>query len=130
MTCWIDEEERGERPHVLYKSTRRSFSHGMTLNSSHRMILISYSIHWSKQSIRPEIFTSGDDGVVKWWIIPAAINADSAHSPSSNITHRGHTGAVLSLAALPASQKFSNGSRALGDGWVFSGGQDATVRVW
>ena len=86
----------------------------------------------------PEICTSGDDGVVKRWIIPAASNAYGAHGPSSGndldipsyFTHRGHTGAVMSLAASPASQNFSNGGRALGDGWVFSGGQDATVRVW
>lgn len=36
----------------------------------------------------------------------------------------------MSLAALPASQNFSNGAKALGDGWVFFGGQDATVGVW
>ena len=78
----------------------------------------------------PEICTSGDDGVVKRWIIPAATNAYSAHGPSSSITQRSHTGAVLSLAAMPASQNFSNGAKALGDGWVYSGGQDATVRVW
>ncbi|KAI9737032.1 MAG: hypothetical protein M1834_000622 [Cirrosporium novae-zelandiae] len=45
-------------------------------------------------------------------------------------THKGHTGSVPSLAACPASQNFSNGGRALGDGWAFSGGQDATVKVW
>ena len=86
----------------------------------------------------PEICTTGDDGVVKRWIIPASYGGFAQHSGSANndldipsyFTHRGHTGAVMSLAASPASQNFSNGGRALGDGWVFSGGQDATIRVW
>ena len=85
----------------------------------------------------PEICTAGDDGVVKRWIIPASYSVFGPHAGSGNdldipsyFTHRGHTGAVMSLTALPASQSFSNGGRALGDGWVFSGGQDATVRVW
>lgn len=84
----------------------------------------------------PEICTSGDDGVIKRWVIPASYgNFGGAHNSSdldvtSYFTHRGHSGAVLSLAASPASQTFSNGGRAQGDGWVFSGGQDATVRVW
>ncbi|KAI4209755.1 MAG: hypothetical protein LQ351_007351 [Letrouitia transgressa] len=86
----------------------------------------------------PEICTSGDDGVIKRWIIPASYGNYGASSGSathdldvqSYFTHRGHTGAVMALAASPASQNFSNGGRALGDGWVFSGGQDATVRVW
>lgn len=87
----------------------------------------------------PEICTSGDDGVIKRWIIPATYGTGfGTHGgPIGNdldlpsyFTHRGHTGSVTSLAASPASQNFSNGGRALGDGWVFSGGQDATVRVW
>ena len=86
----------------------------------------------------PEICTTGDDGVIKRWIIPASYSGYGPHSGiagndldiSSYFTHRGHAGAVMSLAASPASQSFSNGGRALGDGWVFSGGQDATVRVW
>ena len=86
----------------------------------------------------PEICTAGDDGVVKRWIIPASYGVFGPHAGAGNndldipsyFTHRGHTGAVMSLAASPASQSFSNGGRALGDGWVFSGGQDATVRVW
>ena len=85
----------------------------------------------------PEICTCGDDGVVKRWIIPANFGSYGAHGLSagndldipSYFTHRGHNGAVMSLAASPASH-FSNGGRAPGDGWVFSGGQDATVRVW
>lgn len=87
----------------------------------------------------PEICTSGDDGLIKRWIIPASYSSGFvAHGgPSgsdlditSYFSHRGHSGAVMTLAASPASQNFSNGGRALGDGWVFSGGQDATVRVW
>ena len=86
----------------------------------------------------PEICTTGDDGVIKRWIIPASYGGYNHHGGSSGsdldvpsyFTHRGHTGSVMALAASPASQIFSNGGRALGDGWVFSGGQDATVRVW
>ncbi len=81
-------------------------------------------------SLGAEIVTSGDDGVVKRWFIPDVSNKYSASVPSPGIIHRGHTGAVLSLAALPASQHLPNDGRALGDGWVFSGGQDTTVRVW
>jgi striatin 1/3/4 len=86
----------------------------------------------------PEICTSGDDGTLKRWIIPASYGSFGPHGmpqgPDLDITayftHRGHNGSVTSLAACPASQNFSNGGRALGDGWVFSGGQDASVRVW
>lgn len=86
----------------------------------------------------PEICTCGDDGVIKRWIIPASYgNYGAQGGTSSNdldvqsyFTHRGHIGAVMALAASPASQSIANGGRALGDGWVFSGGQDATVRVW
>jgi striatin 1/3/4 len=86
----------------------------------------------------PEICTTGDDGVIKRWILPASYGSFDAHGPNqgndldvpSYFSHRGHTGAVMSLAACPASQNFSNGGRALGDGWVFSGGQDTMVRVW
>ena len=76
----------------------------------------------------PEICTCGDDGVIKRWVIPAAYMASNDLDVTSYFTHRGHSGAVLSLGASP--QTFSNGGRAQGDGWVFSGGQDATVRVW
>lgn len=37
---------------------------------------------------------------------------------------------MTALAACPASPNFSHGGRALGDGWIFSGGQDSSVRVW
>lgn len=86
----------------------------------------------------PEICTCSDDGSVKRWIIPATYGNFGAQGPTSSsdlditsyFTHRGHVGAVTSLAACPPSQNISNGGRALGDGWVFSGGQDASVRVW
>ncbi|KAJ5737834.1 WD40-repeat-containing domain protein [Penicillium malachiteum] len=86
----------------------------------------------------PEICTCSDDGTIKRWIIPATYGTFGAHGPSSSndlditsyFTHRGHAGAVTSLAACSPSQNISNGGRALGDGWVFSGGQDASVRVW
>ncbi|KAJ5775024.1 uncharacterized protein N7511_000035 [Penicillium nucicola] len=86
----------------------------------------------------PEICTSSDDGTIKRWIIPATYGGFGAHGPNSSndlditsyFTHRGHEGAVTSLAACSPSQNISNGGRVLGDGWVFSGGQDASVRVW
>lgn len=84
----------------------------------------------------PEICTCSDDGTIKRWILPASYgNFGSGNSGTdlditSYFTHRGHVGAVTALAACPPSQNFSNGGRALGDGWVFSGGQDASVRVW
>ena len=78
----------------------------------------------------PEICTAGDDGVIKRWIAASAPQKGDDLDLKCDQTHRGHTGAVLALAASPAYQPFSNGGRAQGDGWVFSGGQDATVRVW
>lgn len=84
----------------------------------------------------PEIATCGDDGTIKRWTIPAAYGnygRDTAANDldlTSYFTHRGHVGAVTALASAPASQNFSNGGRAIGDGWIFSGGQDATVKVW
>lgn len=85
----------------------------------------------------PEICTAGDDGMIKRWIIPASYSTfNGQHGPNNDLdiqsyfTHRGHEGSVTSLAACPASTSFSTGGRASGDGWIFSGGQDATVRVW
>ncbi|KZF20532.1 WD40 repeat-like protein [Xylona heveae TC161] len=86
----------------------------------------------------PEICTTGDDGVIKRWIVPASYGSFGTHSGTagsdldiqSYFTHRGHEGAVTCLAACPASSNFASGGRAPGDGWIFSGGQDATVRVW
>ncbi|KAH8697831.1 WD40-repeat-containing domain protein [Talaromyces proteolyticus] len=83
----------------------------------------------------PEICTSSDDGTIKRWILPASYGnfgpgAGSDLDVTSYFTHRGHVGAVTSLAACPPSPNFSSGGRVLGDGWVFSGGQDASIRVW
>lgn len=81
----------------------------------------------------PEICTTGDDGAIKRWIIPAryenhvGTNNNLDLDIQSYFTHRGHTGSVMALASWSPSQI---GGRAQGDGWVFSGGQDASVRVW
>jgi striatin 1/3/4 len=84
----------------------------------------------------PEICTAGDDGMIKRWIIPASYGNYNQHGAGNDLdiqsyfTHRGHEGVVTSLAACPATATFSTGGRVSGDGWIFSGGQDATVRVW
>ena len=78
----------------------------------------------------PEICTAGDDAVIKRWIATSGSQKGDDLDLRCDQTHRGHTGAVLCLAAAPTYQPFSNGGRAQGDGWVFSGGEDRTVRVW
>jgi striatin 1/3/4 len=83
----------------------------------------------------PEFCTASDDGGVKRWHIPASYASNSVTMGEdldriAHFTHRGHVGAVTSLAACPASPNFSNGGRATGDGWIFSGGEDGSVRVW
>ncbi|ORY56830.1 WD40-repeat-containing domain protein [Pseudomassariella vexata] len=83
----------------------------------------------------PEICTAGDDGLVKRFHIPrdspaGHLNSASDLDVSADFTHRGHTGAVLCLASWSPSPNFSTGGRAQGDGWIFSGGQDASIRVW
>jgi len=82
----------------------------------------------------PEICTAGDDGMIKRWTIPASYaNQHSMHNDldiSPFWSHRGHEGAVTCLAACPSSAHFATGGRVSGDGWIFSGGQDATIRVW
>jgi len=84
----------------------------------------------------PEVCTGGDDGTIKRWIIPASYQNFNATTATLDLdvqamfTHRGHEGMVTSLAACPASTVYNTGGRASGDGWIFSGGQDATVRVW
>ncbi|EKV13510.1 Cell differentiation and development protein Fsr1 [Penicillium digitatum] len=92
-------------------------------------------IFTSGSAENPEICTCSDDGTIKRWIIPATSVGSSAGSSrgsdiTSSFTHRGHEGAVTSLAACSPSQNISNGGRALGNGLVFSGGQDGTVRLW
>lgn len=86
----------------------------------------------------PEICTAGDDGLIKRFHIPRGApplynNAASVVSDldvQADFTHRGHNGAVLCLASWSPSPNFSTGGRAQGDGWIFSGGQDSTIRVW
>lgn len=79
----------------------------------------------------PEICTAGDDAVIKRWIASSSPQAKGDDLDlKCEMTHRGHSGSVLCLAASPIYQPFNNGGRAVGDGWVFSGGMDATVRVW
>ncbi|KAK3182645.1 1,2-dihydroxy-3-keto-5-methylthiopentene dioxygenase [Lecanicillium sp. MT-2017a] len=84
----------------------------------------------------PEICTAGDDGMIKRFHIPRLDSHSGAgNTPSdldviANFTHRGHAGAVLSLTSWTPSPNFSTGGRAIGDGWIFSGGKDATIRVW
>ncbi|SPQ20633.1 87bd52de-8d5c-4865-825c-5ed8e8f3e7d9 [Thermothielavioides terrestris] len=83
----------------------------------------------------PEICTAGDDGTIKRFHIPDRHPGHVGTSGSdldvtADFTHRGHTGAVLSLTSWSPSPNFSTGGRAQGDGWIFSGGQDATIRVW
>jgi striatin 1/3/4 len=82
----------------------------------------------------PEICTAGDDGLIKRWIIPASYASQHAMNQDLDIapywSHRGHEGTVTSLAACPSTASFSTGGRVSGDGWIFSGGQDATIRVW
>ncbi|KAL2131776.1 hypothetical protein VTI74DRAFT_4626 [Chaetomium olivicolor] len=83
----------------------------------------------------PEICTAGDDGTIKRFHIPDRHPGHMGASSSdldviADFTHRGHAGAVLSLTSWSPSPNFLTGGRAQGDGWIFSGGQDATIRVW
>ncbi|PNY23822.1 Striatin Pro11 [Tolypocladium capitatum] len=85
----------------------------------------------------PEICTAGDDGMIKRFHVPrldthagSLANTASDLDVIANFTHRGHSGSVLSLTSWSPSPNFSTGGRAQGDGWIFSGGQDATIRVW
>jgi len=83
----------------------------------------------------PEICTASDDGTIKRFHLPREspghLGAQSSDlDVPADFTHRGHAGAVLCLTSWSSSPNFSTGGRAQGDGWIFSGGQDATIRVW
>lgn len=133
-------------------SRRRSSEHEMSLHSlvqksESGAFKLRYGLRGHLNAVRtlifsgggspgePEICTAGDDGLIKRFHIPR----NSPHLYNSSVsdldvqadfTHRGHNGAVLCLASWSPSPNFSTGGRAQGDGWIFSGGQDCTVRVW
>ncbi|CZT49024.1 probable striatin Pro11 [Rhynchosporium secalis] len=134
-------------------SRRKSVDHELSLNPAQKVDGASFKVRFGLRghldAVRsviftgggspgePEICTAGDDGTIKRWIIPARYeNQGGMHHTANDLdiqsyfTHRGHTGTVMSLTAWAPSLNFSSGGRAQGDGWIFSGGQDATVRVW
>lgn len=133
-------------------SRRKSGEHDLSLNPHQKVegaFKVRFGLRGHLDAVRsvifsgggtpgePEICTAGDDGTVKRWIIPARYeNQGGMHASandldiSSYFTHRGHTGAVMCLTSWSPSQNFTTGGRAHGDGWLFSGGQDGTVRVW
>lgn len=134
-------------------SRRRSGEHETALNASQRAdgnhFKLRFGLRGHLDTVRtvifsgggspgePEICTAGDDGMIKRFHIPrldghagSLGNAASDLDVIANFTHRGHSGSVLSLTSWSPSPSFSTGGRALGDGWIFSGGQDSTIRVW
>lgn len=133
-------------------SRRRSSEHEMTLNSLAQKsesgnFKLRFGLRGHLNAVRtlmfsgggspgePEICTAGDDGLIKRFHIPRNSphlynNSVSDLDVQADFTHRGHNGAVLCLASWSPSPNFSTGGRAQGDGWIFSGGQDCTIRVW
>lgn len=133
-------------------SRRKSGEHDLSLGQSQKVegaFKVRFGLRGHLDAVRsvifsgggspgePEICTAGDDGIIKRWIIPARYENQGGMHISANdldissyFTHRGHTGAVMCLTSWSPSQNFSSGGRAQGDGWIFSGGQDATIRVW
>ncbi|KAH7320826.1 WD40-repeat-containing domain protein [Stachybotrys elegans] len=134
-------------------SRRRSADHELSIHSTQKVDGTSFKLRFGLRghldTVRtvifsgggspgePEICTAGDDGMIKRFHIPrldghpsAPSNVASDLDVIANFTHRGHSGAVLALTSWSPSPNFSTGGRAQGDGWIFSGGQDATVRVW
>ncbi|PFH62495.1 hypothetical protein XA68_13397 [Ophiocordyceps unilateralis] len=134
-------------------SRQRSGEHELSLNASQRAdggsFKLRFGLRGHLNTVRtvifsgggspgePEICTAGDDGMIKRFHIPrldshagALGNAASDLDVIANFTHRGHGGSVLALTSWSPSPNFSTGGRAQGDGWIFSGGQDATIRVW
>lgn len=133
-------------------SRRRSGEHEMSLNSLAQKsesgnFKLRFGLRGHLNTVRtlifsgggspgePEICTAGDDGLIKRFHIPRNSphlynNSISDLDVQADFTHRGHNGAVLCLASWSPSPNFSTGGRAQGDGWIFSGGQDCTIRVW
>ncbi|KAF3931766.1 Striatin-3 [Dactylella cylindrospora] len=81
--------------------------------------------------VEPEICTSGDDCVIKRWTVPGGyLSAGTSDvDVTCNFTHRGHTGMVTCLASSH-SASLSGGLSNDGEGWVFSGSVDSTIKVW
>ncbi|KAK4221770.1 WD40-repeat-containing domain protein [Podospora fimiseda] len=146
---------RGALPHRRKNSNssrRRSSEHELTLNQMSQKtespnFKLKFGLRGHLDTVRtvifsgggspgePEICTAGDDGTIKRFHIPDRHPGHPGSSSSdldvtADFTHRGHHGAVLSLTSWSPSPNFSTGGRAQGDGWIFSGGQDATIRVW
>lgn len=136
-------------------SRRRSLEHDLSISSTNHQeaeignFKVRFGLRGHLDAVRtviftgagspaePEICTAGDDGVVKRWVIPARFDGHGGQASSASdldiqsyFTHRGHNGPVLSLTAYSPSANYVSGGRAQGDGWVFSGGQDASIRVW
>lgn len=133
-------------------SRRRSLDQELSLNSAAQKaesgnFKLRYGLRGHLNTVRtvifsgggspgePEICTAGDDGLIKRFHIPRETPSHINISTSdldvpADFTHRGHSGAVLSLTAWSPAPNFSTGGRAHGDGWIFSGGQDASIRVW
>ncbi|KAK7419200.1 1,2-dihydroxy-3-keto-5-methylthiopentene dioxygenase [Neonectria magnoliae] len=134
-------------------SRRRSAEHELALNAAQKAesgnFKLRFGLRGHLDTVRtiifsgggspgePEICTAGDDGMIKRFHVPrldghpgSLANTASDLDVTANFTHRGHSGAVLCLTSWSPAPNFSTGGRATGDGWIFSGGQDATIRVW
>jgi striatin 1/3/4 len=129
---------------------RRSTDHELSLNALQKAESSSFKLRFGLRghldTVRtvifsgggspgePEICTAGDDGMIKRFHIPdrqpSGQVVASDLDVTADFTHRGHSGSVMSLTSWSPAPNFSTGGRAQGDGWIFSGGQDATIRVW
>ncbi|KAF7558462.1 hypothetical protein G7046_g5706 [Stylonectria norvegica] len=145
---------RGSHRRKGSMSRRRSAEHELSVNAAQKAaesgnFKLRFGLRGHLDTVRtvifsgggspgePEICTAGDDGMIKRFHIPrldtnpgSLANAASDLDVTAGFTHRGHSGAVLSLTSWSPAPNFSTGGRAIGDGWIFSGGQDATIRVW